>query len=146
HVQVVFAGSGGGGYGVAFNLHYLLDELRWTHTTGVIDSEVAPDNGGDDGIAATLPPLLLGGTAEAEWGARPFAPPYALPDGLVTGPELIGAHAARLDVGAGQLLLEVSNQVDDTQVAFGHFAGETAFVNAVRGSYCSVRGDTGLHF
>ena len=145
-LQVVFGGSGGGGYGVAFNLHYLLDELRWTHTTAVVDSSIAPDNGADTGIATTFPPLLLGGVEPAVWGSRSVAPPYALPDNLVTGPDLITAHAARLDVGQGQLLLNVSNQVDNAQVSFGNFTGQAPFVNAVRSAYCETRNDNGLHF
>ena len=42
-----------------------------------------------------------------------MAPPTLLPpDGLVTGPDLFRARS-RLDVAKGQLLLNVSNQVDD---------------------------------
>lgn len=145
NLQVLFGGSGSGGYGVAFNLHYLLDELRWTHTTAVVDSSLAPDNGGNDGIGAIFPPLLLGDTPEG-WNARSMAPPYALPDGLVTGPDLFRAHADRLDVSKGQLLLNVSNQVDDDQVSFGNFSTQQAFVIAARSTYCQARNDDGLRF
>jgi len=146
HVQVVFGGSGSGGYGVAFNLHYLLDELRWTKTTAVVDSSLAPDNGGSDGIATTFPPLLLSTTDQGAWAARAMAPPYALADSLVTGPELFAAHAERLDLAAGQRLLNVSNQVDDAQVSFGKFVGQPPFVNAVRSTYCTARNTDGLRF
>jgi hypothetical protein len=142
----VFGGSGSGGYGVAFNLHYLLDELRWTHTTAVVDSSVAPDNGGNNGLATILPPLLLAANDPASWRARAMAPPYALPDGLVTGPELFAAHAERLNVAAGQTLLNVSNQIDDAQVAFGNFTGQASFATAVRSSYCAARGAGALRF
>ena len=69
-----------------------------------------------------------------------------LPDGLVTGPDLFRAHAARLDVAKGQLLLNVSNQVDDAQVAFGHFSSQKNFVTAARSTYCQTRNDDGLRF
>ena len=146
NLQVVFGGSGSGGYGVAFNLHYLLDELRWTKTTAVVDSSLAPDNGGNDGIGSILPPLLLGTGGPDGWNARSMAPPYALPDGLVTGPDLFRAHSQRLDVAKGQLLLNVSNQVDDAQVAFGHFSSQKNFVTAARSTYCQTRNDDGLRF
>lgn len=146
NLQVVFGGSGSGGYGVAFNLHYLLDELRWTKTTAVVDSSLAPDNGGNDGIGTILPPLLLDTSGPDAWNARSMAPPYVLPDGLVTGPDLFRAHSERLDVAKGQLLLNVSNQVDDAQVAFGHFASQKNFVTAARSTYCQTRNDDGLRF
>jgi hypothetical protein len=142
----VLGGSGSGGYGVAFNLHYLLDELRWTHTTAVVDSSLAPDNGGNDGIGTIFPPLLLSTNAADSWNARAMAPPYALPDGLVTGPDLFRAHSARLDVSKGQLLLNVSNQVDDAQVVFGNFTTQKAFVTAARSTYCQTHDDDGLRF
>jgi hypothetical protein len=146
HLQVVFGGSGSGGYGVAFNLHYLLDELRWTHTTAVVDSSLAPDNGGNDGIGTIFPPLLLSTSSSDGWNARAMAPPYALPDGLVTGPDLFRAQSNRLDVSKGQLLLNVSNQVDDAQVVFGKFASQKAFVTAARSTYCQTHDDDGLRF
>lgn len=146
NLQVVFGGSGSGGYGVAFNLHYLLDELRWTKTTAVVDSSLAPDNGANDGIGSIFPPLLLSTSDPDAWNARAMAPPYALPDGLVTGPDLFKAHAQRLDVAKGQLLLNVSNQVDDAQVAFGHFSSQKNFVTAARSTYCQTRNEDGLRF
>lgn len=144
--QVLFGGSGSGGYGVAFNLHHVLDELRWTKTVAVVDSSVAPDNGGNDGIGTTFPSLLLSTTDPAGWAARSMAPPYALPDELVTGPALFEAHAARLDRASGQALLNVSNQVDDAQVAFGKFAGPSPFVTAVRSTFCTARNTDALRF
>jgi hypothetical protein len=144
--QVVFGGSGSGGYGIAFNLHHVLDELRWTKTVAVVDSSVAPDNGGNDGIATTFPALLLSSADPSGWAARSMAPPYALPDELVTGPALFAAHAARLDPAAGQALLNVSNQVDDVQVAFGKFSSQSAFVTAVRSTFCTARNIDALSF
>lgn len=145
-MQVVFGGSGSGGYGVAFNLHYLLDELRWTKTVAVVDSSLAPDNGGADGVGSILPPLLLATDDPEAWHARSMAPPYALPDGLVTGPDLFRAHAARLDPAKGQLLLNVSNQVDDAQVLFGNFPSQQSFVIAARSTYCATRTEAALRF
>ena len=145
-MQVVFGGSGSGGYGVAFNLHYLLDELRWTKTVAVVDSSLAPDNGGGDGIGSIFPPLLLATNDPEAWQARSMAPPYALPDGLVTGPDLFRAHAARLEPAKGQLLLNVSNQVDDAQVVFGNFPTQQSFVTAARSSYCATRSEPALRF
>jgi hypothetical protein len=146
NLQVVFGGSGSGGYGVAFNLHYLLDELRWTKTTAVVDSSLAPDNGGNDGIGSIFRSLLLATDDPEGWHARPMAPPYALPDELVTGPELFRAHAARLDPTKGQLLLNVSNQVDDAQVAFGNFPSQQSFVTAARRTYCATRSEAALRY
>ncbi|MBM4243432.1 MAG: hypothetical protein FJ148_06395 [Deltaproteobacteria bacterium] len=145
-MQVVFGGSGSGGYGVVFNLHYLLDELRWAKTVAVVDSSLAPDNGGGNGVASIFPRLLLATDDPDAWNARAMAAPYALPDGLVTGPDLFRAHAARLDPAKGQLLLNVSNQVDDAQVVFGNFASQQSFVIAARSTYCATRSEAALRF
>src|SRR5579883_3496266 len=44
-LTVFFTGGSAGGFGVVYNYHYLLDELRWIHTTAVPDASAGLDNG-----------------------------------------------------------------------------------------------------
>ena len=44
-LRVLFGGESAGGFGVMYNYHYPLDDLRWTYTTALPDSGLALDNG-----------------------------------------------------------------------------------------------------
>ena len=44
-LTVLFGGESAGAFGVSYNYHYLLDDLRWIHTTAAPDSGLGLDNG-----------------------------------------------------------------------------------------------------
>jgi pectinacetylesterase len=142
-LTVVFSGSSAGGDGAQFNYHYLLDDLRWVHTTLVADSSVSLDNGA--GSAAQRATLAFMPTTPG-WGAYPYAPPYcrdvACGEGWNT---LMLAQSARLKAVPEQQILTVTNQIDSTQKATQGFSTMRDFTNALRTKYCEQQGTTGLH-
>ncbi len=140
---VVFSGSSAGGYGAAYNYHWMLDDLGWVNTTSVPDAALAIDNGAFGVIALGaigLPAVYPG------WNALPFLPPYCK---TAECAEIFGnlevATSPRLLGTPYQQFLHISNQVDTTQVNTTLWPSTGAFVNAVRSTYCSLKGSPGLH-
>lgn len=141
---VVFSGSSAGGYGSAYNYHWMLDELRWIHTTSVPDAALAMDNGTAFGVIGLAGAFL--GSETSGWGSLPYLPPYCFtPDCAEIFVNLELASSPRLLAEPEQRFLHVSNQIDNTQVSTTQFADRAGFVNELRASYCSVRGTPGLH-
>ena len=140
---VVFSGSSAGGYGAAYNYHWMLDDLGWVNTTAVPDAGLGMDNGGFGVIALGaigLPAAYPG------WNVQPFLPPYCKTADcteifgnleVATSPRLLGTPY--------QQLLHITNQIDTTQVSTTLFPSIPAFVNTLRSTYCDLRGMPGLH-
>ena len=138
-LRVMFSGESAGGYGAMYNYHVPLDELRWVNTTSV------PDSGLALGILSALVPLM-GGTANPAWNLLPMLPSYCTANDCGFGPAIEAATAPRLGGTPWQQMLNLSNQVDSVQSGTTGFANLPAFVNAVRSTYCSERGQNGLHW
>lgn len=142
--RMIFSGSSAGGYGAAYNYHWVLDDLGWSHSTAVPDAGLAMDNGTPTGVialgGASLSPTYPG------WNTQPYLPPYCF-----TGScaeifiNLEAASSPRLLGVPEQQYLHVANQVDDTQVATTGFGNRVNFVNNLRSSYCEVKGTPGVH-
>jgi hypothetical protein len=144
-LTVLFAGESAGAFGVQFNYHWVLDDLGWTHTTAAPDSGLSLDNGQllgvqGLGVLAQSPDPPLG------WNTRPIQPPYCLSAACAVGPVLQAATAPRLKAVAEQQILNVSNQVDATQVSTTFFPSTAAWTNALRSSYCALQGTTGIRY
>jgi hypothetical protein len=144
-LTVMFAGESAGAFGVDFNYHYLLDDLQWAHTTAVPDSGLGLDNGQalgvlGLGIIAQSPAPPLG------WNTRALQPPYCLAPNCAIGPVLQAASAPRLKAVPQQQILNVSNQVDSTQVGTTFFANTAAWTNALRTAYCGLQGTPGIRW
>jgi len=140
---VVFAGSSAGGYGAAYNYHWMLDDMGWVNTTAVPDAALAMDNGSFGVIALgtiTLPAEYPG------WNVGPFMPPYCK---TAECAEIFGnlevATAPRLLGTPYQQILDVSNQIDTTQINTTLFPSAPVFVNTLRQTYCGIQGTPGLH-
>jgi len=140
--RMVFAGSSAGGYGAAYNYHWVLDDLGWIHSTAVPDAALAMDNG-----AAGV--ILIGGLVipadDPGWNLLPFLPPYCktaecaeIFDNLelATSPRLLGTPEQRI--------LNVSNQIDNTQRGTTLFPSNAVFVNTLRTNYCSLQDEPGI--
>lgn len=143
-LQVVFAGSSAGGYGVAYNYQYLLDDLRWVHSAAAPDSALGLDNGGIGiGVLGTV---MLSAVPPSGWGATPYMPPYCFGASCPVVPIVVAAHAARLLGAPEQQVLQISNQVDNTQVSTTLFPNLVTWINTMRASYCALQGTPGLHY
>lgn len=143
-VTMLLTGSSAGGFGAMFNYYYVLDELRWVHTTVVPDAALSMDNGLPGGTADraafALMPLPPG------WNARLYATPYChtpLCGELLNTLEL--AHAPRLEAVPDQQILDLSNQVDNVQRNTQAFPDTPTFVNTLRARYCAQQGTPGIH-
>ena len=143
-LQVVFAGTSAGAYGVDYNYQYLLDDLRWVHTTAAPDAGLGLDNGGV-GISL-LGAVMLSNTPPGGWGATPFMPPYCFGLDCPVIPTMTAAHAARLLGTPEQQILQISNQVDNVQVSTTLFPDLVTWINALRTAYCTLQGTPGLHY
>jgi hypothetical protein len=143
-LRVLFAGESAGAFGVQYSYHYLLDELRWSRTTAVTDSGLALNNGEVLGVAGLG--LIMGMETGIGWASRPHQPPYCLANPCAVGPFLQTASSFRLGVVPEQAFLNVSNQVDSTQVSTTFFASTASWVNALRRAYCETRGLPGVHY
>lgn len=140
---MVFSGSSAGGYGAAYNYHWVLDDLGWVHTTVAPDASLAMDNGTAGVIAlgsVTLSPTFPG------WNTQPFLPPYCFTGAcseIFDNLEL--ATAPRLLREPEQQFLMISNQVDNVQRNTTLFPDTKTFINTLRTNYCSLQGTPGLH-
>ena len=143
-MQMMLSGSSAGGYGVAYNYHWVLDDLRWVHSTAVPDAGLGMDNGRADGVIALGTMALLPTTPG--WNVKPFMPPYcqtaACAENFIT---LDVAQSPRLEAVPEQQILQISNQVDAVQRNTTNFLSNGEFVNALRSRYCTVEGLPGLH-
>jgi hypothetical protein len=142
-LTVIFAGESAGAFGVNYNYHYLLDDLRWAHTTAVPDSGLALDNGQLLGVG-NLGLVVGPDTPPLGWGVRRLQPPYCLAGNCGVGPILQAATAPRLKAVPEQQIINVSNQVDDGQVGTTFFTTTTDWINALRAGYCANQGKTGI--
>jgi Pectinacetylesterase len=145
-LTVVFGGESAGGFGAAYNYHYVLDDLRWAHTTAVPDSSAALDNGSALSVK-NLGAVVGGTTNPLGWGTIPFQPPYCFAsDCGVILPTLEAATSVRLKAVPEQQILNVSNQADTTQESTTFFTNLPSWIEALRTAYCDVKGEKGLHF
>ncbi|MDX2166274.1 MAG: pectin acetylesterase-family hydrolase [Deltaproteobacteria bacterium] len=139
-LRVVLAGESAGAWGVRFNYHHVLDDLRWIHTTAVPDGSLALDNGQPVGVRS------LGLVMQLAWGARRTLPPYCLGTDCGLGLVLLAATAPRLLATPEQQLLFTSSQVDPIQRGTNVFPSQAAWTNACRAEYCAARGTPGVHY
>ncbi|MBI3782207.1 MAG: hypothetical protein HY270_02280 [Deltaproteobacteria bacterium] len=139
-LQVLFGGVSAGGYGVTYNYHYVLDDLRWIHTTAVPDSGLALDNGTLFSVAT------LGTLAQEQWNTLSFQPPYCQASICAVGPHTLAVTSTRLKAVPDQQILTVSNQVDSVQTSTTFFANQTSWTNALRQTYCANQGLNGLRY
>jgi hypothetical protein len=144
-LRVVFGGTSAGGYGVSYNYHYVLDDLRWAHTTAVPDSSLGLDNGSVVGVQA-IGILAVSSVPPTGWGALHDLPPYCFAADCAVVPTMHAAHAARLLATPEQQILNVSNQVDTVQQTTTIFPSLVSWIDAVRTSYCANRGVPGVHY
>jgi hypothetical protein len=141
-LTVLLSGSSAGGYGTAYNYHWVLDDLRWVHTTAVPDAALGMDNGAAGVIALGTVALL---PVTPGWNTLPFVPPYCTtPACTEIFTNLEAATAPRLKAFPEQQMLNVSNQVDNVQRNTTLFASTADFVNTARGSQCAIQGTAGI--
>jgi hypothetical protein len=142
-VATLFSGGSAGGYGAAYNYHWVLDDLGWPHTAAAPDAGLGMDNGGL-GIIALGAVMLL--PESPGWNVGPYLPPYCFTSDCAeifvnleaaTSPRLLGVPEQRI--------LHVTNQIDNVQQSTTLFPSTAAFVNTLRQSYCDVQGMPGLH-
>jgi hypothetical protein len=139
-LKVVFSGTSAGGFGVMFNLHHVLDEERWVHSTMVNDAAFGLDSGSAFSVGG------LGAIAQMEWATRLTQPPYCVGPECALGLVLTAAHSERLLGVPDQLLLLNSNQHDDTQVSTTAWPNAASFINAVRDMYCANNTLPGVYY
>jgi hypothetical protein len=144
-MRVVFSGGSAGGFGASYNYHYLLDDLRWSHTTAAPDSGLGLDNGELIGVSG-LGIVMISQTAPLGWGSRPMLPPYCKSSACAVVPHLQAAHSPRLEAMPEQRILNVSNQVDSTQRSTTFFDTLAEWIDALRVAYCSTQGLPGIHY
>ena len=144
-LTVMFAGESAGAFGVQYNYHYLLDDLRWVHTTAVPDAGLALDNGEPVGVA-TLGAVIQLEANPIGWGTLPYQPPYCIAGNCGVGPVLQIATSARLKAVPEQQILNVSSQYDDTQVDTTFFDTAVAWINECRESFCENRDLNGVRY
>jgi hypothetical protein len=141
-LTVLFSGSSAGGGGASFNYHYVLDDLRWVHTTLLPDSSLGMDNG--TGAAALRGQLALQTTSPG-WNALPYAAPYCFaPACAEFFPTAQHAESARLKGTPEQQILNVANQVDNVERNVGDFASTQDYVNTLRTKYCQQQYTPGV--
>lgn len=138
-LRVLFGGTSAGGFGASFNYHYLLDDLRWSRATAAPGAALGIDNGEIFGMRGLN--VLF-----AAWGAGPMQPPYCRGRQCSVVPLLQELHSERLGEIPEQQLLNVSNQVDNTQVATTYFDSLPEWIDAHRAAYCDKQGLPGLHY
>lgn len=140
-LAVLFGGESAGGFGAQYNYHYLLDDLRWVHTSAVPDAGLALGPG-----VAGLGSAWITTTNPIGWGALPLMPPYCLAGNCMGGPTLQAATSPRLKAVPEQQILNISNQVDTVQVFTTVFPNIPSWINALRTFYCDSQGKPGLRF
>ena len=144
-LTVIFSGESAGAFGVQYNYHYVLDDLRWAHTTAVPDAGMALDNGGAVGVKA-LGAIISTENNPFGWGTLPYQPTYCQDTDCAVGPILQQATTVRLKAVPEQQILNVTNQVDQTQISTTFFPSAVSWINALRTSYCENQGLNGIRY
>jgi hypothetical protein len=106
----------------------------------VAGAALALDNGQANGV------IGLGLAKFPLWNVSEATPPYCSEPVCGTGPVISAAHAQRLRAVPDQQLLQVSNQIDNTQTNTTAFPSTTAWTNAARASYCAEAGQNGVFY
>jgi len=139
-LTVLLTGGSAGGYGAAYNYHYVLDDLRWVHTTAAPDSGLGMDTGSLAGVISLATNLAFPG-----WAIVPYLPPYCFTSSCAeVFTNLTLATQPRLKATPEQQILTVTNQIDSVQVSTTFFSSTAAWVNAARARYCATQGLAGL--
>jgi len=148
--DVLFAGTSSGAYGVKYNLHYVLDELRWRNT--VASDHVAIVVGG--GLVPDFDNFFA--LVEPTWGLTAYLPSYCHAPECATSAVMVPRQLERLLEVPRQRLLISSPQHDETQARTQGFivgaGGATladnrdAWINTAREIYCELRGDPAIAF
>ena len=142
--RIIYSGTSAGAYGVQYNLHHPLDEMRWENT--LADNHVAwTIEGGSTDLALLF--TSLGNT----WDTRSYQPPYCLEDECSLSAVNHPRHAARMGATPFQKFLVTSPQHDGTQEATQGFPGPVAppvpvpgqerhdWINKLRQDYCDMK-------
>ncbi|HYR97030.1 MAG TPA: hypothetical protein VEM57_09855, partial [Candidatus Binatus sp.] len=91
--------------------------------------------------------FLIGGDGNPYgWGVSPLQAPYCLSGNCAVVNELEAITSARLKAVPEQQILNISNQVDTTQVGTTFFPSIPSWINKVRTTYCGNKGMTGLRY
>jgi hypothetical protein len=147
-LQALFAGESAGAYGANYNYHWVLDDLRWAHTTAAPDAGLALDNGTAVSVL-TFGTLVIANSGIFAWNVGPMLPSYCNEPACAVGPNLQTVNSVRLKAVPEQQILNISNQVDDAQVSTTFFTGPTAtvdWINKLRTAYCATKGLKGIHY
>ncbi|MBR9812965.1 hypothetical protein GYB61_03790 [bacterium] len=149
--QIIYSGTSAGAYGVQYNLHHPLDEMRWENTLASPHAAFTIEGGSTD-LA-----LLLATVGET-WETRPYQPPYCLEDRCSLSVVNHPRHASRMGVTPFQQILVTSAQHDNVQEGTQGYPGPVAppvpvegqephdWINALREQYCEIRGTPNLYF
>jgi hypothetical protein len=143
-ITMLLTGSSAGGYGAMHNYHYVLDEMRWVHSSVVPDAALSMDNGLPGGTADRATFAMLPDTPG--WNASVYATPYChtpICAELLNTLEL--AHAPRLKAVPEMQILNLSNQIDNVQRNTQAFPDTPSHTNLMRARYCEQQGTPGLH-
>lgn len=138
-LRVLFGGTSAGGFGASLNYHYLLDDLRWSRASAAPGAARGVDNGELLGMRGL-------GIFFAAWDSKPMQPPYCRGEACSVIPRLLELHSERLGEIPEQQLLNVSNQVDNTQVVTTYFDSQREWIDAHRSAYCDNQGRPGLRY
>ena len=84
---MLFGGESAGGFGAEYNYHYLLDDLRWVHSTAVPDSALGLDNGMGSGVLL-LGSIVLNDIPPLGWAPGPYLAPYCNTNDCAVVPHL----------------------------------------------------------
>lgn len=149
--EIIFTGTSAGGYGVQYNMHYPLDELRWQNTLSIPDAAFVIGGG-------TLDTSALFTAFGDLWQTRAYQPPYCLDDACATTVVNHPRHAERLGAVPFQKLLNVSSQHDMAQENTQGYPGPRTpeppppgferkdWIDRLRAEYCDIRGTPNLFF
>jgi hypothetical protein len=145
-LRVFFSGTSGGGYGVTYNYHHLLDDLRWVHTTAVADSALGLDDGIPNFGVQGLWLSMSNAVGPLGWGSLPYLAPYCRHGFCAVLPVQQAAMASRLLGTPEQQMLILSSQVDTVQEQSTAFFSLPSWITALRTAYCANQGKPGLHW
>lgn len=143
--EIVYSGTSAGGYGVQYNLHHPLDEMRWENTLG--SPHVAFTQGG-----GTTDLGLLFSSVGNTWMTRAYQPPYCLEDNCSLSEFNHAAHSERLGNTPMQIILNTTAQHDHIQESTQGYPGPLPngvpppptkapkdWIDQARASYCRMK-------
>ncbi|MFQ5510659.1 MAG: pectin acetylesterase-family hydrolase [Candidatus Krumholzibacteriia bacterium] len=145
-LSVAFGGTSAGGFGVQYNYHFVLDELRWVNTASVPDSAAPVDNGLPVGLLSFGAPIAFAAGDAGGWDVRPNLPPYCFAEECILHATLQAASVPRLKATPAQQFLNVTNQVDEVQRDTTFFLSTVDWTNALRAAYCQNQGLAGIRY